>query len=79
MYIETKITPIESIYDVRLVTLLNVLMGFAETVSLSTNCNAEQLISDSLYLTTKKIHEIGEQDVLDKMLRCYPILQEALD
>lgn len=79
MYIETKITPIESICDVRLVTLLDVLMQTLETLSLSTDCNAEQLLSDSLFLSTKKIHEVGEEKTIGKMVRCYPILKEALD
>lgn len=79
MHIKTEISPIESIYDVRLVTLFDVLMGFAETVSLTTDCNAEQLVSDFLYLSTKKIHAQGEQNTLDKLLKCYPILIEAVD
>ena len=66
-------------YDVRLVVLLDVLMGTLETLSLTTDCNAEQLLSDSLFLSTKKIHETGEEKTVAKLLTCYPILREALD
>jgi len=79
MYKPTTISRIESIYDVRLVILLNVLMDTIETLSLATDYNAELLLSENLYLSTKMIHERGEEKTIEKLFRCYPILREALD
>ena len=39
-------TPIESLHDNRLATLLNLTMTVIESLALETNCNPEQILSD---------------------------------
>ena len=71
--------PIESRYDVRLVTVLALAMDVIETLALETNCNPEQILSDYLYLITKRIYGTGEEGYLNKLINHYPMLDEVLD
>lgn len=71
-------TPIKSMYDVRLVTLVGVLMETIETLALQLDVNPEQLLSDNLYLVTKRVHENGEEGYLNKLQENYPLLNEAI-
>ncbi len=72
-------TPIESIYDVRLVILLKTLMDMIETLSIEHDINPEQILSDYLFLSTKRVHEYGEDVTITKLQSDYPMLAEALD
>lgn len=71
-------TPIKSIYDLRLLTLVGVAMMAIEELALEINKNPEQLLSDYLYLTTKRIHEKGEQPYMDRLQSSYALLEEAI-
>lgn len=72
-------TPIESIYDVRLVVLLETMIEMIEALAIETDCNPEQILSDHLFLSTKKVHEYGEEVTMAKLQDHYPMLSEALD
>lgn len=71
-------TPIESIYDVRLVTLIGVVVNSIETLALEMSVNPEQLLAEYLYLANKKLHETGEEEYMNKLQKFYPILDEAI-
>lgn len=71
-------TPIESPYDVRLTTLFNVAMDAIESLALHVNKDPEQLLSESLYRSTRRVHEMGEESIANKLLNCYPLLAEAV-
>ncbi len=71
-------TPIESPYDVRLVTLIGLAINAVETLALEQNKNPEQLVAELLYVTNKRLHEIGEEDYFKKLSSFYPILSEAI-
>lgn len=72
-------SPIESIYDCRLVTLLATLMSLVETLALELDSDPDTLIAEYLYYQTKKVYSQGEEDVLNKIQSSFPILVEALD
>lgn len=70
--------PIDSKYDVRLVTLIGVAISAFESLALETDTNTDKLLADHLYLVSRYIHEVGEEMFLDKLERHYPLLQEAI-
>ena len=72
-------TPIESRYDIRLVTLLALAMDTIETLALEFDTNPDQILSDYLFVITKKVHEKGEETYLNKLMNNYPILDEVLN
>ena len=72
-------TPIESQHDVRLVTLLGVAMTAFETLSLELNVNSDLLLAETLYLVTKQLHEVGEEEYQNKLVESYPLLNTILD
>ena len=72
-------TPIESRYDLRLVTLVAVAMEAIENLAMEFNVNPEQLTAEYLFICNKKIHEQGEEGYLNKLFNCYPILDEVID
>ena len=72
-------TPIESRYDLRLVTLLALAMDAIESLALEFNTNPEQLTAEYLFLITKKLHSQGEESYMNKMIDHYPILDEVID
>lgn len=71
-------TPIESIYDVRLATLIGVAMSAIESLALAKNTNPEQILAETLFLTNKQVHESGEEAFLMKLTNNYPLLEEAI-
>lgn len=71
-------TPIESRYDIRLLTLIGVTINVLETLSLELDADADKLLAEYLYLTSKQIHEQGANEYLDKLTRFYPMLEEAI-
>ena len=71
-------TPIESRYDTRLLTLIGVTINMLETLSLELDVDADKLLAEYLYVTAKKIHEQGGKEYLDKLTRFYPMLEEAI-
>lgn len=72
-------TPIESRYDVRLLTLMGVAISSFETLALELDVDADKLLAESLYLTTKRIHEVGEEMYISKLESNYPLLAKAID
>ena len=71
-------TPIESREDIRLATLIGVAINAIESLSLATDVNPEQLLAEYLYLTNKRIHEIGHEGYLNKLWQQYHILDDAI-
>lgn len=71
-------TPIESKYDVRLITLFGTLINTVESLALATDTNPDTLLAEAMFLTNKRLHEIGEEMYLEKMERHYPLLIEAI-
>ena len=71
--------PITSKYDVRLTTLLGLAINTIESLALQTNTDPEQILAEHLYLTTKRLHEVGEEMYMDKLTRNYPMLEQAID
>ena len=71
-------TPINSIYDVRLVTLFGTLINAIESLAIETDRDPDVLLAESLFLVNKRLHEVGEEMYLEKLKRHYPILQEAI-
>ena len=72
-------TPITSKYDVRLTTLLSLAINTIESLALQTDTDPEQILAEHLYLTTKRLHEVGEERYMDKLTRNYPMLEQAID
>ncbi len=60
-------TPITSLYDVRLATLFGVTISVIETLALELDTNPEQLLAEYLYLTNRKLHEVGEEVYINKL------------
>ncbi len=72
-------TPIESQFDVRLVTLIGVAINTLESLALATNVSPEQLLAEYLYISNKMVHEHGEEAYLEKLNHNYPLLKEAIE
>lgn len=72
-------SPIKSVYDVRLLTILSITMDVIEQLTLLTDTNSDTILAEALYRSNKQIHEIGEQPIANKLMSSYPILTEALD
>lgn len=70
---------IQSKYDVRLVTLLGVAVSCLETLALELNVDPDLLLAETLYKTTKSLHEIGEETIFSKIEGHYPIIEDMLD
>ena len=71
-------TPITSIHDVRLVTLIGVAMNTIESLALETDVNPEQLLAEAMYMSNKCVHELGEQGYIERLSTNYPLLSEAI-
>lgn len=72
-------TPINSIDDVRLVALIGVAINVIETYALESGNDPDSVLAKSLYLTNKRIHEIGTDCYLQKLVNHYPLLNEAIN
>lgn len=62
----------------RLLTLIGVAINLSEELAIWNNQNSREAMAEALYLTNKKIHEHGEEDYMDRLVRDYPILAEAI-
>lgn len=71
-------TPIESPYDVRFLTLVDVAISALEELALVTDSEPSQLLAEYLYKSNKQIHELGEQPIANKLMNSYPLLNEAI-
>lgn len=71
-------TPISSPCDVRLVTLIGVAMNVIESLALATDTDPDKILAEHLYLTNKRVHEIGEDLYLEDLTSNYPLLQQAI-
>jgi hypothetical protein len=72
-------TPIESIYDYRLVVLLNTIISLTETLSLQSDQDPNLLLAEVLFKQTRKVLQVGEESPLTAVQRTYPLLLESLD
>jgi hypothetical protein len=54
-------TPIESIYDNRLVVLLNTVASLSEALALQEDCDPSLVLAEHLYKETKKVLQKGEE------------------
>lgn len=71
-------TPIESHYDVRWLTLCGVTMEVIEELALLADKDPDLILAETLYRINKRIHELGEEPVANKLLSSYPILNDAI-
>lgn len=72
-------TPIESIHDVRLVTLIGVVIDVAEELALASCQDTDYIIARALYVANKNVHEQGEEKYMEHLQNHYPILKEAIN
>ena len=71
-------TPIESLHDVRLVTLIGVAINAIETLAILQDKDPETILAEHLYLTNSYVTNVGEQVYLQKLHGHYPLLKEAI-
>ena len=71
-------TPIESEYDARLVTLIGVAIESIQDLSLRTNQDVDKILAERLYTVNKHVHEVGGESYLKSLNRSYPLLREAI-
>jgi hypothetical protein len=71
-------TPIESIYDCRLVVLLNTVATLGETLALEKDQDPSLVLAEHLCKETKKVLQRGEETPLETLKRAYPLLIESL-
>jgi hypothetical protein len=72
-------TPIESIYDYRLVVLLNTITSLTESLSLQNDQDPNLLLAEVLFKQTRRVLQLGEETPLTTVQRAYPLLLESLD
>ncbi len=71
-------SPIVSPYDTRLLTLAGVVINLAEELAVWNNQSPREGVAEALFLVSKRVHEHGEEDYMDRLCTDYPILQEAI-
>jgi hypothetical protein len=71
-------TPIENIFDVRLLTLIGVAISAIEDLAVEADREPEQLLSDLLYRCNKRVGDTGGAMYIHKLLNHYPMLKEAI-
>ncbi len=71
-------SPIVSPHDTRLVTLIGVVIDLAEELALVNDLNPSENLANALYIANKNVHEIGEEDYINKLATGYPILKKAI-
>jgi hypothetical protein len=74
----SSISPIESAYDCRLVTLIGVVIELIEEMSLISDRDPNELLASNLYLCNKKLLSYGEEEYMNKLTETYPLLEEAI-
>jgi hypothetical protein len=72
------ITPICSEYDTRLVTLVGVVIDVINERAFESEQSPEQLLAESLYRVNKAVHAVGEEQYVDRLHTCFPLLKEAI-
>lgn len=72
-------TPIESMYDSRLVVLLNTVATLAETLALHHDQDPSLVLAEHIYHETKKVLQKGEEVPLNGVKKAYPLLISSLD
>ena len=72
-------TPITSPEDIRLVTLIGVAINAIESLAIENDIDSDYILSKELYLTNKRIHEMGTNCYLEKLTSHYPLLKEAIN
>lgn len=71
-------TPIESIHDVRLASLIGLAINVIETLAISKNQDPDTILAEHLYLAEKYINSLGTDVYIDKLVFQYPLLEEAI-
>lgn len=71
-------TPIESLHDVRLVTLVGVAINAIETLAILKDKDPETILAEYLYLTNSYVNNVGEEVYIQKLQGHYPLLEEAI-
>ena len=71
-------TPIESPYDVRLVTLIGVAINVIEELAVRIEKDPDLILAEALFMTNKNVHEKGEEGYSNRLNDQYPMLAEAI-
>lgn len=71
-------TPIESPYDTRFLTLVSVAMCVLEDMALNVDADPQLLLAEYLFVCNKQIAEKGTEGIANRLLQNYPILNEAI-
>lgn len=79
MLTTSTFSPIASIDDVRLVTLIGVAINVIESLAIEEDNDPETILARELYLTNKYIHDMGTACYLHKLASHYPLLKAAID
>ena len=72
-------SPITSPEDIRLATLIGVVISTVESLAIESDEDPDLILSRALYLTNKRIHEMGTNCYLEKLVSHYPLLKEAIN
>jgi hypothetical protein len=72
-------TPIESIYDHRILVLLNTIVDLSEDLAVKVDVDSGLVLTESLLKNTRKILKKGGTAPLENIERFYPVLLESLD
>lgn len=72
-------SPITSIDDVRLVTLIGVAINTIESLAIEEDNDPETILARELYLTNKQIGNKGTACYLHKLTSHYPLLKAAIE
>ncbi len=72
-------TPINSIDDVRLVTLIGVAINVIEDYGLQNDIDPETVLAKYLYIANRQVLSAGTNCYLEKLIDHYPLLNEAIN
>lgn len=71
-------SPIESVNDIRLVTLIDIVMNLCEEIAMYRDNEPTHVLAEELFRSYKATVETGELKPLNRMKKHFPLLDEAI-
>ena len=71
-------TPIESLNDVRMATLVGLAINLCESLALANNQEPDTVLAEHLYLAQKYVGNVGTDVYVSKLIGHYPLLEETI-
>jgi hypothetical protein len=58
--------------------LIGVVIGVVENSAIESDENPDLILARALYVANKRVHEMGTDSYLERLVNHYPLLKEAI-